>query len=81
MCYTSFVRTTLDIEDDVLQIAKQLALQRRTTAGRIVSDLLRQALEPKDPRSKLRNGVPLFTPTPGARKPSLHLVNKLRDET
>lgn len=74
------MRTTLDIDDDVLQVAKQLAVQRRQTAGQVVSELLRQALEPK-PAPKSRNGVPLFTPTPGAKKPSLSLVNKLRDET
>jgi hypothetical protein len=26
-----------------------------------------------------RNGVPLFAPKPGARKPDLRLINRLRD--
>jgi hypothetical protein len=73
------MRTTLDLDDDILAVAKQLAIQRGTTAGKIVSELVRQALEPRT-RRKVRNGVPLFTPKPGARKPNLSLVNQLRDE-
>lgn len=38
------MRTTLDIEDDVLLAAKELARRAGTTAGRVISDLLRQAL-------------------------------------
>ena len=46
--------------------------------GQIVSELVRRALEPKK-HPKVRNGVPLFTPKAGARKPSLAVVNQLRD--
>ena len=73
------MRTMLDIDDDVLLVATQLALQRGKTAGQIVSELLRQALEPKR-APRVRNGVHLFTPRTGARKPSVALVNRLRDE-
>lgn len=38
------MRTTLDIEDDVLVAAKELARRGGTTAGRVISDLLRKAL-------------------------------------
>jgi hypothetical protein len=72
------MRTTLNLDEDVLQVARQLARQRGMTAGQVISELARQALEPKSP-PKLRNGVPLFTPRPGARKPHLGLVNQLRD--
>jgi len=74
------VRTTLDIDDDLLEVAKQLALQRGQTAGRVVSELLRKALEPED-QPPVRNGVMLFAPKAGAKKPSLALVNRLRDES
>ena len=47
MCDVTPVRTTLDIDDDVLQAAKDLAANRRTTAGKVLSDLARQALEPR----------------------------------
>lgn len=38
------MRTTLDIDDDLLQAAKELARRERKSAGRVVSDLMRQAL-------------------------------------
>ena len=38
------MRTTLDIDDDVLAAAKELAAGRKTTAGKVISDLLRKAL-------------------------------------
>ncbi|MDT8450649.1 MAG: hypothetical protein RQ847_10820 [Wenzhouxiangellaceae bacterium] len=38
------MRTTLDIDDEVLAAAKELARRQGTTAGRVVSDLLRRAL-------------------------------------
>ncbi len=38
------MRTTIDIDDEVLAAAKELARRRGTSAGRVVSDLLRQAL-------------------------------------
>ncbi len=73
------MRTTLDLDDDILQVAKQLALQRGTTAGQVISELARQALQPKQP-PRVRNGVVVFEPKPGAKKPHLALVNRLRDE-
>lgn len=73
------MRTTLDLEDDVLLVAKQFAQQEKTSIGRVVSRLMRKAMEPGDP-PLVRNGIPLFRPIPGAAKPSLELVNRLRDE-
>jgi len=79
MRYHLAVRTTLEIDDDLVQIARQLAQQRKTTMGQVISQLVRTALEPKS-APRMRNGVLLFDVKPGARKPSLALVNRLRDE-
>jgi hypothetical protein len=38
------MRTTLDIDEDVLQAAKELARAEGKTAGRVLSDLARTAL-------------------------------------
>ncbi|MEO7623752.1 MAG: CopG family transcriptional regulator [Gallionella sp.] len=38
------MRTTIDIEDDVLAAAKELARMQNVSAGQIVSQLVRQAL-------------------------------------
>lgn len=74
------MRTTLDIDPDVLQAAKELAEHRGTTAGKVLSELARKALEPKT-GGAFRNGVPLLRRRPpGSPKPTLALVNRLRDE-
>jgi hypothetical protein len=74
------MRTTLEIDDDVLQAAKEIAANRATSTGRVLSDLARKALEPKRP-PRVRNGVPLLPRRPkGAPRPTLELVNRLRDE-
>ena len=73
------MRTTLDLDEDVLQAAKELAAARGSTAGRILSELARQALTPAG-HTRMRNGVPLLKPRPrGAPKPTLKQVNELRD--
>ena len=38
------MRTTLDLDDDVLASAKEIARREKKTAGRVVSDLARRAL-------------------------------------
>lgn len=74
------MRTTLDIDDDVLNAAKELALVQRTTAGRVISELARKALQPTG-SARVRNGVPLLPRRPeSAPRPTMHLVNSLRDE-
>jgi hypothetical protein len=74
------MRTTLDIDDDILTAVKELAASRDSTAGKVLSDLARQALKPRGRRT-VRNGVPLLPPAPpGSPKPTLELVNRLRDE-
>ena len=73
------MRTTLDIDQDVLEAAKELAARRETTAGRIISELARSALAPRN-RSRKRNGVPLLPPRREARLVTPEIVNRLRDE-
>jgi hypothetical protein len=76
----SAMRTTLDIDSDVLLAVKELAEHRGTTAGKVLSELARKALAPKS-RATVRNGVPLLPRRPGSSpKPTLALVNSLRDE-
>ena len=75
-----FVRTTLDIDDDVLYAVKELASVRRSTAGRVLSELARKALQPAD-SPRVRNGVPLLPlRSKAAARPTLQLVNSLRDD-
>lgn len=76
----ALVRTTLDIDDDVLQAAKEIAAGRRLTAGQVLSELARKGLQPA-PAARARNGVPLLPRRPpGAPRPTMKRVTELRDE-
>jgi hypothetical protein len=80
------MRTTMDIEDDVLAAAKELARLQGTSAGTMVSRLLRAALS--------GSAAPGLTPVPqpseggvfrpfpaeGGRLVSNEQINRLRDE-
>ncbi|MGB7100620.1 MAG: CopG family transcriptional regulator [Xanthobacteraceae bacterium] len=51
------MRTTLSIDDDVLNAAKEMAAIQRTSAGKIISELARRALtQPADGTLIQRNG-------------------------
>ena len=51
------MRTTLDLDDDVLQAAKEIAAAKGLTAGKVVSDLVRKALEPVARRAPKRRAA------------------------
>lgn len=80
--YDAIVRTTLDVDDDILAAVKELADVRRSSAGKVLSDLARQALAAGSAAAPAsRNGVPLLAPRPaGAPRPTMRLVNDLRGE-
>jgi len=76
------MRTTLDIEDDVLQAAKELAQRGGGTAGQVISDLARRGLTlpvaGRKNRPGLRGGVPVL-PSRGELV-TLEHVQKIQDE-
>jgi len=55
------MRTTLEIDDDVLEAAKSLARQSDKTAGAVLSDLARRALTTTSAKP-IRAGVGGFVP-------------------
>ena len=77
------MRTTLDIDDDVLQAAKDLARRKKTTAGAIISELARRALgaTPAGPAAKAPQALHGFRPFP--RRGGVvtnELIDKLRED-
>ena len=73
------MRTTLDIDDDVLQAAKEMAAARNKTAGQVISEYAREAMCP--PRQyKVRNGVPIIPRRPGQRLMTNAEVKRLRED-
>jgi hypothetical protein len=73
------MRTTLDIDEDVLQAAKELGQMRGKTAGRILSELARKAFEPKATYT-MRNGVPVLPHCPGAPLMTHADVKRLQED-
>jgi hypothetical protein len=74
------VRTTLEIDDDVLEAMKKIATEQKTSVGRVLSDLARRAIA-SDEGERVRNGVPLLPPQPKGSPPlTIDVVNRLRDE-
>ena len=73
------MRTTVDIDEDVLMAAKSISAQKDSTLGKVISDLVQQALAPKRPPS-MRSGVPVFPQRKNAKIVTMDLVNRLRDE-
>ena len=59
------MRTTFDVDDDVLAAVKALAAHRGLTAGQVLSDLARKALASEKTKARVRNGVPLLPSAPG----------------
>ena len=74
------MRTTLVIDDDVLSIAKEMAVMEKKTVGKVISSLARQALSPGESKIKTRNGVPLLKVRKGAPRVTSELVHQLREE-
>jgi hypothetical protein len=74
------MRTTLDIDDDVLRAAKELAAAQKSTAGQVISDLVRQALTRSIDVERLpvRNGFPVLPST--GKVITVEFIDKLLQE-
>jgi len=74
------MRTTLAIDDDVLAVAKELAVTQKKTVGEVISLLARSALRPAGSGNRTRNGVPLLPVGPNTVPITSELVQQLREE-
>ncbi|MBM4289696.1 MAG: CopG family transcriptional regulator [Deltaproteobacteria bacterium] len=74
------MRTTVDLAEDVLLAAKEIARQQGSTLGRVLSDLARQALT-RQTSVATKHGLPQFPVQPDAGVVTLNVVNRLRDES
>ena len=73
------MRTTLDIDEDVLLAAKAMARERRQSTGKVLSDLARQGFSKFTP-GETRNGIMLLPVRDPTAVVTMELVNELRDE-
>jgi len=81
------MRTTLDIDEDVLEAAKELARRQNLSAGQVVSRMLRQALTGQPGPSASPDQKDSAAPTVAGFRPfsagkavvTNDAVNRLRD--
>lgn len=74
------MRTTLNLDDDILLAVKELAELRGATAGEVLSELARTALAADRAAEGVRNGVPLLQPVGGEGIVTPEVVDRLRDD-
>lgn len=77
------MRTTLDLENDVLAATKELARQENVAIGKVISRLVRDALSGRSAASAEGTaGVAGFRPFPARGQiVTNEIIDKLRDES
>jgi hypothetical protein len=76
------MRTTLDIDDDVLHAAKELARREKKTAGQVISELARRALAASPP-GMVREPKALYGFRPFPKRGGIvtnEVIDRLREE-
>ena len=73
------MRTTLEIDDDVLLAARSVAAAEGKNIGKALSDLARRGLAPRI-QSKTRSGFPVFDIAPDSPPITLEMVRDALDE-
>jgi hypothetical protein len=77
------MRTTLDIDEDVLQAAKELARREKKTAGAMISELVRRALSASPAARGAKEPKALHGFRPFPRRGGIvtnEVIDKLRDD-
>jgi hypothetical protein len=75
------VRTTIDLDEDILEVARSLAAHQKQSIGRVISEMARKGLNVRPiAAAPIRNGVRVIERGTNARPVTLDIVNKLRDE-
>ncbi len=77
------MRTTLDIDEDVLRAAKELARREKKTAGQVISQLARRALGGEPITGAVREPKALYGFRPFARRGGIvtnETIDGLRDD-
>jgi len=71
------MRTTVDLDEDILRVAKDLARESDKSLGRVLSELVKRGLKPSKKPLSMRNGIPVFPRLPGAKPVTSEMVKEL----
>ena len=73
------MRTTLQLDEDVYEVARCLAAAERRSLGEVISRLVRQGLAPRDNVGE-RNGFPVFDVPPNEPPITPDLVKRALED-
>ena len=73
------MRTTLQVDDDVLAAARTLAAEQDVSVGRALSELARRGMQPRAPRHE--RALPVFDVPADAAPITPDMVREAFDET
>jgi hypothetical protein len=73
------MRTTLNIDDNLLKAAKGIAAARSESLGKVISELAWKGIQ-TGAGTRRKSGLPTFKVRPDARPITLEDVKKLEDE-
>ena len=74
------MRTTLNIDDEILEAARSLAGERAVSVGAVLSELARRGLQRRPASHETRNGFPLFGVSRDSTPLTLERVKRHEDE-
>jgi len=75
------MRTTLEIDDDVMEAVREMARLKNQGIGRTISDLARRGLIPDAaPAREMQFGIPVWKHGPGAVAVTSEMVRNLADD-
>lgn len=74
------MRTTLVIEDDVLEVARSFAEAEGKSLGEVISELARRGLAPRS-QEATDEGFPVFSLPPEAKPITLEKVHRALEES
>lgn len=73
------MRTTINLEPDVLRAVKSIARERGTSLGAVISSLVRDALRPPE-RTAYDRGFPVFEVREGAPPITTEMVKSALED-
>lgn len=74
------MRTTLNLDDDILRIARSVATAEHSSLGKVISDLARRGLQDWPGRVGQEDGFPVFLVPEGAPPITDEMVLTALDE-
>lgn len=74
------MRTTLNLDEDVVEAARALADSERRSLGQVISELARRGLAPRKTRLGDEDGFPVFSVGHGAPAITGEMVEVALDE-